>query len=67
MLNDLDHPVEIDEIRNKTNVDSNRHYTIHAIAEKLNAPHTCIEKNLKAWLYVKKFDFWISCQLKESH
>ena len=47
-------------------IDSNRHSTIHKIAEKLHVSHTCIENHLKQLGYVQKLDTWFLTNWKKS-
>ena len=62
-----DRSVEVDEIHIKAIIDSDHHSTTREIAEKLDVSHTCTEKRLKQFGYVRKLDLRVPHQLKEIH
>ena len=62
-----DRSVEVDETHIKAIIDSDNHSTTREIAEKLDVSHTCTEKRLKQFGYVRKLDLRVPHQLKEIH
>ena len=60
----LENPL-FDDDKIKAMIENNRCSTTREIAEKLNIPHTCVERHLKQLGYVNKLDIWVPHKLNE--
>ncbi|XP_011639265.1 histone-lysine N-methyltransferase SETMAR-like [Pogonomyrmex barbatus] len=60
-------PIEVDDDKIKTLIESNPRYTTREIAETLNIHHSSVHDYLKKLGYVNKLDIWVPHDLKEVH